>query len=180
MRLIEDRTWQAIPSDEPTPAYKADHCRVLAHVIRQACGAETAMSDREETEGIVIAYLGAAQAIEGLTTYGTAAQRYEAAVALRRDTDDSTGRPIGAARYLIDANTGEFVVRVADLNDVARRFVGSGLARGWLDARMSGAGWQRVRLDGHSEPGRDGRRIGTHARCDTYRGHLDNSQAVNT
>jgi hypothetical protein len=180
MRLIEDRTWQATPYDLATPPYKAEHCRILAHVIRQACGDERAMTDRHETEGIITAFLGGAQAIEKFTTYGTGPQRYEAVAALRRDVDELSGRPIGAARYLIDANTGELVIRVSDLNDIARRFIGGTLARGWLDGRMTDAGWTRVRLAGHSEPGRDGRRTGAHGRCDIYRGHLDAGQAVNT
>ena len=52
-----------------------------------------------------------------------------------------------------------------------RRQVGSGLARGWLDARMQNLGWARVRLDGHARPGRD--RVGNpHARTHVYRGLL--------
>jgi hypothetical protein len=182
MRLLEDLTWQAIPSDDAAPALKGDHCRVIAHVIRQLCGATRAMTDEQETFGIVTTFLGAGRAVEGHTTHGTSSQRYEAAVALQRDIDESSGRPIGAVRYLIDVNTGESVVRVADLHDVARRYIGSSLARGWLDARMEGAGWERVRLDGHAQPGRDGR-TGPHARCDIYRGHIPHEhddQAVTT
>ena len=183
MRLIEDLTWQAIPTDDATPALKGDHCRVIAHVIRQLCGASKKMTDEQETMGIVGAYLGAASPIEGFTTYGTGPQRFEAVTALRRDLDESTGRPAGPARYLIDANTGEIAIRVGELTDVARRYIGNGLNRGWLDARLENAGWQRVRLDGHAQQGRDGR-TGAHARCDVYRGHLphepDDDQAVTT
>ena len=184
MRLIEDRTWQAIPSDGPTPALKADHCRKIAHVVRQLCGISKAMSDEDETFGIVGAYLGGATAIDGHTTYGTTGQRYEAAVALRREVDETTGRPTGAARYLHDLNTGELVIRVADLIDIARRFIGGTLAHGWLDARLENAGWARKRLSGHSQPGREGRKQGTHARCDVYVGQLpgepDDAESVNT
>lgn len=184
MRLIEDLSWQAIPTDDPTPPYKGDHCRVIAHTIRRLCGASRAMTDEQETLGIVGVYLAGAKALEGHTTYGNGPQRYEAATALQREVDDSTGRPIGVPRYLIDSQTGELVIRVADLGITARQHVGSSLARGWLDARMENAGWTRVRLSGHSLPGREGRQAGTHARCDAYRGHLgaddDHDEAVNT
>lgn len=180
MRLVEDRTWQGIPSDDPTPAYKGEHCRQIAHVVRQLCGTRRAMTDRDETEQIIGAYLGQARVVEGFTTHGTSPQRYEAARALQRDEDDATGRPLGPARYLTDMNTGETIIRVSDLADVARRFLGGSLQRGWLDARMENAGWARVRLDGHAEPGRDGRATGGgHARCAVYRG-LMTTDAVTT
>jgi hypothetical protein len=78
-------------------------------------------------------------------------------VALRRAVDEQTGRAIGPARYLIDANTGEYVIAVSDLNEAARRHVGSSIPRGWLPGRMDAMGWRRVTLDGHALPGRDGR-----------------------
>jgi hypothetical protein len=37
---------------------------------------------------------------------------------------------------------------------------------------MDALGWDRVRLSGYSEPGRHGRKTGTHVRCHAYRGHL--------
>lgn len=167
MRLIEDLTWQAIPTDSAPHALKGDHCRAIAHVIRQLCGATNTLSDEQETAGIVGSYLHIAEREEGYTTYGTPQQRYEAARALRRDRDGLAGPP----RYLLDENTGELVIAVSDLAEVARRHIGSSLARGWLDARMQNLGWQRIRLDGHAEAGRAGR-TSHHATVNAYRGHL--------
>ena len=88
----------------------------------------------------------AATLVEGRTTYGATAQRFEAAIALRREVDDRTGRPVGAARYLVTRTTGELVIAVGDLQDAARRHVGSSLPR---MARRSG-GRARVDARAHS------------------------------
>ena len=120
----------------------------------------------------LIAFLGEAEPIEGLTTHGTTGQRFEAALALRGEIGELTGRLISPGRYLIDADTGELVIRVGDLHRAARAVVGSSLPRGWVDGRMALLGWERVRLEGHSLPGREGRRSGEHARCNVYRGIL--------
>jgi len=170
-RLIEDLSWQTLASDGAVHAFKAEHCRQIAHVVRMLTDATHAPTDAQETAGIVGTFQSGAQAVEGLTTYGTAAQRYEAATALQRALDDVTGRALGPPRYLQDVNTGELVVRVGDLADAARRHVGSSLARGWLDARMAGLGWERITLDGHAHPGREGR-AGPHLRITAYRGLL--------
>jgi hypothetical protein len=61
------------------------------------------------------------------------------------------------------------VIAVSDLAEAARRHTGSGLTRGWLEARMDALGWKRITLDGHLESGRDGRK-GPHARICAYRG----------
>ena len=98
-----------------------------------------------------------------LTTYGTAAQRYEAATALRPD--------LGGKRYFQDKNTGEYVIRVSDLQKMAREVYGGSIERGWLDARMEALGWERRTLDGHARPGTAGRH-GPHAKVSVYRGHL--------
>ena len=172
-RLIEDVSWQTGPTDGAVHALKGEHCRQIAHVVRMLCGATKAISDEEETAGLVLVFLGSAIAREGLTTHGTTEQRYEAATALQRDTDEHTGRPIGPARYLIDSNTGEYVIRVQDLGESFRRQLGSGLARGFIDGRMAGLGWSRAQLAGYALPGRDGRK-GPHARCNVYRGVLAN------
>jgi hypothetical protein len=129
------------------------------------------MTDAQETAGLVGAFLQGAIAVDGCSTDGTGAQRYEAARALRRDTDERTGRPVGPPHYLVDTNTGELVITVGDLSETARRYIGGSVPRGWLDARMDGMGWTRVRLDGHAQPGRE-RTGNPHARCDVYRGFL--------
>jgi len=170
-RLIEDLSWQMLPSDGAVPALKGEHCRAVAHVVRMLTDAARAVTDAQETAGIVATFLSGAEPVEGLTVYGTTAQRYEAANGLQRDLDAITGRPLGAPRYLVDENTGELVIRAGGLAEAGRRHVGSSLARGWLDARMDNLGWARVALDGHAVSGREGRH-GPHARCHVYRGHL--------
>jgi hypothetical protein len=180
-RLHDALSWWMLPSDGAVPAFKGDHCRQIAHVVRMLCGFAGTLSATQEAAGIVATYIGAAQRVEGHTTYGTSGQRYEAAAALQRALDESTGRPIGPQRYLIDVNTGELVIRVADLAGAARLHVGSSLPRGFLDARMQALGWTRTRLDGHALEGRAGR-AGPHARADVYRGHLphDDDASVTT
>jgi hypothetical protein len=184
-RLIEDLSWQTLRSDGAVHALNATHCRLIAHVVRMLTDATDALDEQGEARGIITALLGEARGVEGLTTYEATTQRYEAANALQRDTCDQTGRAIGPTRYLIDRNTGECVVRVGDLGEAGRRFVGSSLPRGWLDARMKSLGWARVALQGYAQPGRAGR-TGPHSRCDVYRGHLpvidadDTPGAVNT
>ncbi len=170
-KLIETLSWRMLPTDGPIHALASTHCRQIAHVVRMLCGAVQSMSDEQETEGIVGTFMHAAISLEGATTYGTTGQRYEAAMALRREVDQATGRPIGPARYFIDVNTGEYVIAVSDLAEAARRHVGSSLPRGWLDARMEDLGWARITLQGYGQPGRDGRK-GPHARINAYRGHL--------
>lgn len=170
-RLIEDLSWQVGPKDGAVHALKADHCRQIAHVVRMLCGATKAITDEEETTGLVIAFLAEAIGEESYTTHGTPAQRYEAATALQREIDELTGRPRGAAHYLIDSNTGEYIARVQDLSESMRRQLGSSLARGFIDGRLAGLGWTKARLDGHALPGRAGR-TGPHTRCQVYRGLL--------
>ena len=183
-RLIEDLSWQMLPSDGAVPALKSEHCRAVAHVVRMLTDAAQVVTDAQETAGVVGTFLSAAEPVEGLTVYGSTAQRYEAATGLQRDLDPTTGRLLGAPRYLIDANTGELVIRAGDLAEAGRRHVGSSLPHGWLDARMDNLGWTRVALDGHAVRGRDGRQ-GPHARCNVYRGHVpagdaDYSESVTT
>lgn len=121
--------------------------------------------------GIIGTFISGAVAIEEHTTYGSSAQRYEAAVALQRDLDDMSGMPRGPVRYLVDTNTGELVIRVGDLQAAARSHIGSSLPRGWLDARMRALGWDRHALDGHAVDGRAGRH-NAHARTFIHRGHV--------
>jgi len=170
-RCIEAICWQALPTDGAIHAFKAEHCREISYVIRMLCGASKAMRDEQEADAIVGELMHVAVAIEGHTTYGTTSQRYEAAIALRREGDPTTGRPIGPARYLIDENTGELVIAVSDLAEAARRHIGSSLPRGWLDARIENLGWTRISLQGYGLPGRSGRQ-GPHARINAYRGQL--------
>jgi len=175
-KMIEDLSWQLLPSDDAVPAYKGEHVREIAHVARMLCQRGIEVNDKDETAGYVDAFLQSAQPIEKLTTYGNSRNHYEAAIALQREVDHISGLPVGAARYLIDANTGEHVIRVSDLAHAVRRQIGGGLARGWLDARMQGLGWTRLRLDGHGLPSRDGARQGPHARTDVYRGLIPQAE----
>lgn len=123
-----------IDTDGAVHALEGKHCRQIVHVVRMLCGATQTMSDRQEAEAIIGTFMQGADAVEGHTTYGTSGQRYEAAVALRHVVDEVTGRPIGAPRYVIDANTGEFVIGVSDLQDAAtsaRASRAAGLMGAW-------------------------------------------------
>ncbi|MDA0179739.1 hypothetical protein OJ997_05500 [Solirubrobacter phytolaccae] len=179
-RLVEDLSWQALPTDSAIPPFKSEHARQIAHAIRMLCGTTEALTDAEETASLVAAFISGAVLVEGMTIYGTAAQRYEATAALQRDMDPVTGFVTGAPRFLLDAETGEYVIRVSDLHEAGRRFIGGSLARGWVDARMQNLGWTRARLQGYALTGREGRRNGPHTRVDVYRGHLPNDEPVNT
>jgi hypothetical protein len=170
-RLIEALNWQMLPSDGAIHALKGDHCRAISHVVRMLCRSSEAITAAQEASGIVGTFLQGALCVEGHTVYGTPGQRYEAALALRRELDERTGRMTGMVRYLIDSESDELVIGVSELGDAARRHVGGSLPRGWLDARMENIGWMRRTLEGRAEPGRTGRR-GPHARIHTYRGVL--------
>jgi hypothetical protein len=165
-KLIEALTWAAIPSDSAVPALKGEHCRQIAHVVKMLCGMRETLTQEQETTGIIGTFLqGALITEEAVTSYGNSGQRYEAAVALRRDL------PYGPPRYAIDFNTGELLIGVGDLAEAARRHLGSRVPRGWLEARMESLGWRKITLEGHALPGRSGR-TGPHARIGAYRGFL--------
>lgn len=168
-KLIETLSWSLDPSDGAVHAFTGAHCRQIEHVVKMLCGAFDSLTAHQEAEGVISTLMMEAVAVEGHTTYGNSGQRYESVIALRRELDSVTGRPTGPRRYLIDANTGEYVVAAHDAQEAARRHVGSSLPRGWLDARMDALGWSRVELQGY---GSAGRRRGPHARILAYRGHL--------
>jgi hypothetical protein len=171
MRLIESLMSQRLPSDGEVLPLKGDHCRRIALAINRLCGASQTITAEQESAGVVGTFTMAAVAVEGHTTYGTSGQRYEAVKALSRELDGYSGRATGPTRYLIDANTGELVIGVSDLQDAARRHMGGTVAHGWLDGRIDALGWQRITLQGYALPGREGRR-GPHLRISVYRGLL--------
>lgn len=168
-RLLPALAWQLEPTDEEPYGFKDDHCRRIAHVIRLMCGAAETQSEQDTTEGIIGRYVQSAKRIEGRTTHGTGAQRYEAAQALSSEGDGRSGGGWGQA-YLVDSETGEIVIRVSDLQETARREEGASLPRGWLDGRIEAIGWKRRKLDGHAAGGRDGRTGSSHARVSVYVG----------
>jgi hypothetical protein len=165
---------QLLPTDGKPYGFTDAHAADVAHVLQLLCGATDNATEAEETAGVVGTFLSSAVPVEGHTTYGTGAQRYEAAIALQSELDETTGRPSRARRYLVDGNTGEMVIRTSDLQAAARDHVGSSLPRGWLDARMENLGWDRCRLEGRAVDGRTGRHS-PHARVDVYRGLLQPS-----
>ena len=91
MRLIEDLTWQATRPTTRAHAFKGDHCRAIAHVIRQLCG--VSRNDRRAgDDGIVGTFLRRRASVRGSRLrHARAALRGR--TALRRDVDESTGRP---------------------------------------------------------------------------------------
>lgn len=171
VKLFETLGGWTDPTDGATPAFKAEHCRQIYQVLRMACGATAAITDEQETAGLVGHFLSAAQLAEGFTIYGRAADRYDALEQLK---------PSAAAflkQALVDRNTGEYVVRVGDLAEAARRYLGASIPHGLLDGRMGALGWTRKSLGAHSEPGRDGRRSGKHLHFDVYVGFLPRDDA---
>jgi hypothetical protein len=168
VKLVETLAFQMIATDGEPPGFKGDHTRTIAHVVTMAADATQAVTEEQETTGIIGAFMLEAEAVEGQTTYGDEADTYRAASELRR-VQDQYGR-LGPERYLIDRDTGECVIGVADLAAAARKQRGS-VPHGWLDARMTTLGWTRLTLDAHAEKGRVGR-LGPHARIGVYRGHL--------
>jgi hypothetical protein len=171
-KLIESLAWATIDKDSPVPGLTGEHCRVICHVVKLLAATHETITQEQDTAKIVGTFLHTAmQAEQPVTSYGKGPQRYEAAVALRRDIHEATGRPWGPPRYAYDSNTGELLVPVSDLQEAARRYMGSSLRHGELDARMELLGWERVVLDGHQRAGKEGR-AGPHACLGIYRGHL--------
>lgn len=167
---------QLQPTDGEPYGFKDEHCKRIGRVIGLACGVCAAPDAAQEAAAIVGTFTLSAKAVEGLTTYGTPAQRHEAVEALRPELDTHSGRAIGPSCYLIDDSTGELVIRVSDLQEAARRHVGASLPHGWVDARIDNLGWARAHLQGYAHAGREGRK-GPHSRCDVYRGHLPSDDA---
>ncbi len=169
--LLETLSWSTLPTDGAAPLFRSEHCAQIAHVIKMLCGAAKTLTAVQEAAGFVSTFLcSAVEVEEAVTTYGTGGQKYEAVIALRRELDQFAGRPVGPARYARDADTGELVIAVSDLQEAARRHTGTSLPHGFVDARMDALEWQRVELQGHGLPGDRGKR--PHARIDAYRGHL--------
>ena len=139
------------------------------------------MTTAQEAAALVGELMLISEAIEGHTTYATAAALYPAIAALR-PVVDGNGKPI-STRYLVDEGIvneatgeligrGEIVLRLIDLQPVARRKAGGTVPRGWLEGRMAELeGWRRVFLDAHEVAGRDGR-TSPHLSVDVYRGPL--------
>jgi hypothetical protein len=172
MKLIETLNWSVLPTDGATPVFRGEHCQKIVFVIRMLCGAAETLTAEQEAAGIVSTFLsGAVEAEHAVTTHGTGGQKYEAVLALRREIDPLSGRPIGPVRFARDADTGELVIALDALMEAARRHTGSSLPHGWVDARMGALdGWERITLQGHGLVGEDGKR--PHARIYVYRGHL--------
>ena len=168
LSFADELVWQLSPADgEPYPWGNQQTIKI-ARVIRLLCGTSKNLSDRDEVEAIINTFLDASEETVG-RTHGTAGERYEAAVLLRPMLDDR-GNPI-RQRYLIDLDTGEYVIRVSDLTRIARQVIGGSVHHGWLDGRMDALGWERRRLEGWGlSRGPNDR--GPHARSDVYRGFL--------
>lgn len=162
-KMADELVWQLLPTDgEPYP-WTNNQAVTIARVVRLLCGTEKGSTTTQETEHIVSTYLDAAIPHEG-HTHQTSAQRAEMAVSMRGED--------GQRHYGIDLDTGEMLIRVGDLQRMAREIIGGGISYGWLDARMDAVGWQRVRLEGHRlGNGGPGHR-GEHVRADVYRGFV--------
>lgn len=173
-RLIEQLACQTTPTDGMVRDFKATHCRQIIYVISMLAAIEGAISEAQLAAAIVGDLLQIGAQVQGLTTYGTSAQRFEAACALVREVNELTGRRCDQPRYLTDSTSAEYVIAVHELQDVARRHIGSSLPRGYLDGILGELGWERVCLDGHERPRPD---RGRHRRVDAYRGVLADPEA---
>jgi len=164
LRLSEALTAHRLPSDDAIPPFRGSHCRDVAHVIVMLAGTDEALTEDQETASIIGTLLHIAEEADAkVTCHGSAAQRAEVVLALRHGYDE----PI---RWLRDSYTGEIVVTVRDLNEVARKHMGGTLRHGWLEARMDSFGWVRRELQGYGEQP-DGSR-GQHVELGIYRGFL--------
>lgn len=162
-KMADELVWQLLPTDgEPYP-WTNNQAVTIARVVRLLCGAEKGSTTTQETEHIVSTYLDAAIRQEGYT-HQTSAQRAEMAVLLRSDD--------GQRHYGMDLDTGETMIRVGDLQRIAREIIGTGVAYGWLDARMEALGWSRARLEGHRLPNGNQNGRGEHVKADVYRGFV--------
>jgi hypothetical protein len=169
-KLREALTWgPRLPTDLLPYGWNNGQAAEIAFVVSAVCRATGHRTLADEAEAIVLTLMHTAEVKEGLTTHGGSGERYEAIRGLAPRLDEHE-RPLRLC-CLIDSQTGEFVVRVGDAADIARKRVGS-LRRGWLDGAMTALGWQRVTVQGYGLIGREGRRQGPHAGCDVYRGHL--------
>jgi hypothetical protein len=161
-KLADELVWQLQPTDgEPYP-WSNQQATKIARVVRLLCDATKLSTVDLETELVVTTLLEGSTRKRG-HTHGTSTERAEVAVALR---------PVdGVTAYVVDTDTGELVVRVSDLQQIARHITGGSVAYGWLDARMEALNWTRVRLDGHTASESPDKQ-GAHARVDAYRGRL--------
>ena len=173
--LNDDLVWQLVRSDGELHPWSNQQATKIAQVVGWFCESTALITAEQETAQIIRTYLDASDEVVGCRTYGTTAQRYDAAVALRSYVDDQ-GRV--HTRYLTDdggPSGPEIVVRVSDLARTARAVLGSSIAHGWLDAQIEEFGsftWERVELQGQSAAGRAGKARGRHTSVDVYRGPL--------
>lgn len=160
-------------TDGVAPPLTGEHCPYIFAAVRWLCDCADELTAGERLAAILRTFLAGAEKIDDeLTSYATtSAQRYDLARELS-PVLNQYGKPEGSLRYLVDSNTGELVIRVSDLQSAARAAEGSGLRRGELDTLMKEHGWQRIRIDGHKNAGRAGRK-GPHALLFAYRGVLD-------
>jgi len=174
-KLAETLNACKVHVDGETYGFTGEHTRQIEHVVRMLCGPSTARSAEDETRAIIDELVNGATCVTGRTLRGTSGQRYEALAALRRDRA-THGAFTEPPKYLIDADSGEAVVRAADLARVAREEVGS-FPHGWLDGRMEALGWRRARVQGYQLPGRGGRR-GPHLHYDVFIGRLPDAETA--
>lgn len=171
-RLLPALGWQLLTTDAEPHGFKDEHCKRIAHVTHMACETCVAPSEEQEAAALVGMFTLCAVAVEGYTTYGTVAERFEALECLRPEINGTDRyERMSTSIYLIDSQTDEIVVRVSDMRNAARTYVGGQIGHGWLDSHMARIGWERAVVQGYAEPGRAGRK-GPHLRCDFYRGQM--------
>lgn len=143
-RLMEMLTWQRMQTDDPPWGYKTPHCHQIAEVIRLLCDSAELLSNKHEIGSLVRTFLEQNECVENYTTYGSPGELYDALQQLSAKYRER----YSPAPYLLDSSTGEIVVAVGDLQLAIRQMLGSGLPRGWLEARLALIDWQRWYLQG--------------------------------
>jgi hypothetical protein len=143
-----------IPTDLKPFPYTDQNCSDIWYAIRQVAIDEGAESPADQGRVILNMFLHDASPVAGFTVTGSAVDRYKAIEALRDARPERNGAPEPA--YLVDANTGMFVMRAGDLQPYVKLALGVP-SRGDLDRTLAAVGWERRSVQGWERAGKEGR-----------------------
>ncbi len=131
-----------------TPMFTPPECATVHHVLSMAVTCDEAIMQEDQTKAMIVAYLHAADAIEGFTIKTTEADLHEAL----RELAVAYG-----PAYLIDVHSYRHAIPATPLRKAAKLFLDEPMPWHELTARMSSAGWTRVPLQAH-KIGSEGKR----------------------
>jgi hypothetical protein len=117
-KLADELVWQLLPTDGDPYPWSNAQATIIARVVWLLCGATKTATTSQETEHIIATFLEASRLQEG-HTYGNARQRAEFARLLRPSE--------GVRIHGRDLDTGEYIVRVSDLQRARRADGGLGM-----------------------------------------------------